>query len=299
VAVTVNVELNRETEEEKREVKVDPKVVPLDVREKNHSSTTTSPSVGGAPGLAQQRGVLGGANTPAAISSTGPKSEDVTDERTEKGTASQTSTVSKIAGLTPSRVTVTVGVLSSYYEDIWRERNPTPAGEQPKPIDPQQIEKIETVEKKNIQELVAQLIPKPNSTVQEVTPLVTVMTFQHLTKAPVTPPSVTDKALFWLGQYWSTLGMLGLGAVSLIVFRSMVRAAPVAELPRAQSTPLAAATVGEELTIGEPEQQQEAAARLKRRAKSGPSLRDELVEIVREDPDSAANILRNWIGSAT
>jgi flagellar M-ring protein FliF len=299
VAVTVNVELNRETEEEKREVKVDPKVVPLDVREKNHSSTTTSPSVGGAPGLAQQRGVLGGANTPAAISSTGPKSEDVTDERTEKGTASQTSTVSKIAGLTPSRVTVTVGVLSSYYEDIWRERNPTPAGEQPKPIDSQQIEKIETVEKKNIQELVAQLIPKPNSTVQEVTPLVTVMTFQHLTKAPVTPPSATDKALFWLGQYWSTLGMLGLGAVSLIVFRSMVRAAPVAELPRAQSTPLAAATVGEELTIGEPEQQQEAAARLKRRAKSGPSLRDELVEIVREDPDSAANILRNWIGSAT
>ena len=29
------------------------------------------------------------------------------------------------------------------------------------------------------------------------------------------------------------------------------------------------------------------------------SLRDELVEIVREDPDAAANILRNWIGSAT
>ncbi len=299
VAVTVNVELNRETEEEKHEVKVDPKVVPLDVREKNHSSTTTSPSVGGAPGLAQQRGILGGANAPAAISSTGPKSEDVTDERTEKGTASQTSTVSKMAGLTPSRVTVTIGVLSSYYEAIWREHNPTPPGEQPKPIDPQQLEKIETVVKKDIQETVAQLIPKPPSTVQEVTPLVTVMTFQHLTPAAVTPPSTADKALIWLGQYWSTLGMLALGAVSLIVFRSMVRAAPVAELPRAQSTPLAAATVGEELTIGEPEQQQEAAARLKRRAKSGPSLRDELVEIVREDPDSAANILRNWIGSAT
>jgi flagellar M-ring protein FliF len=298
VTVTVNVELNRETEEEKHEVKVDPKVVPLDVREKNHSSTTVSPSVGGPPGLAQQRGVLGGANAPAAISSTGPKSEDVTDERTEKGTASQTSTVSKMAGLTPSRVTVTVGVLSSYFEDIWRERNPTPPGEQPKSVDPQQIEKIETVEKKNIQDLVAQLIPKPPSNVQEVTPLVTVMTFQHLTPAAVVAPGVADKALFWLGQYWSTLGMLGLGAVSLIVFRSMVRAAPIAELPRPQSASVAAAPVGEELTIGEPEQQ-EAAARLKRRAKSGPSLRDELVEIVKEDPDAAANILRNWIGSAT
>jgi flagellar M-ring protein FliF len=188
--------------------------------------------------------------------------------------------------------------LSSYFEEVWRARNPTPPGEQPKQVDPQQIEKIETVEKKNIQDLVAQLIPKPNSTVQEVTPLVTVMTFQHLPTAQVTPPSVADKAMFWLGQYWSTLGMIGLGAVSLIVFRSMVRSAPVAEPARAASAPVAAAPVGEELLAGEPEQQ-EAAARLKRRAKSGPSLRDELVEIVKEDPDAAANILRNWIGSAT
>jgi flagellar M-ring protein FliF len=297
VAVTVNVELNRETEEEKHEVKVDPKVIPLDVKEKNHSSTTTSPSVGGAPGLNQQRGVLN-TNAPAAISSAGPKSEDVTDERSERGTASQTSLISKMAGLTPSRVTVTIGVLSSYYEEIWRAQNPTPPGEEPKQPDRQQIEKIETVTKLEIQKQVAQLIPKPPANVQEVTPLVTVMTFQHLPPTPVTPRSTADKALFWLGQYWSTLGMIGLGAVSLLVFRSMVRAAPVAELPRADSAPVMAAPASDNLSAGEPEQQ-EAAARLKRRAKSGPSMRDELVEIVREDPDAAANILRNWIGSAT
>ena len=29
---------------------------------------------------------------------------------------------------------------------------------------------------------------------------------------------------------------------------------------------------------------------------SGPSLRDELSELVKEDPDAAANILRAWIG---
>ena len=44
---------------------------------------------------------------------------------------------------------------------------------------------------------------------------------------------------------------------------------------------------------------QEAAVKLKRRVKSGPSMRDELVEIVRDDPDAAANILRSWIGGAT
>ena len=32
--------------------------------------------------------------------------------------------------------------------------------------------------------------------------------------------------LVWLAQYWSTLGMIGLGLVSLLVLRSMVRGAP-------------------------------------------------------------------------
>ena len=39
-----------------------------------------------------------------------------------------------------------------------------------------------------------------------------------------------------------------------------------------------------------------AAPRLKRFT-SGPSLRDELSEMVKEDPDTAANILRGWISS--
>jgi flagellar biosynthesis/type III secretory pathway M-ring protein FliF/YscJ len=86
--------------------------------------------------------------------------------------------------------------------------------------------------------------------------------------------------------------------VSLLVLRSMVRVAPAAELPRREAAPIVAASAGEEEEDA-PVEQQEAVARLKRRAKSGPTLRDELVGIVREDPDAAANILQNWIGSAT
>ena len=33
-------------------------------------------------------------------------------------------------------------------------------------------------------------------------------------------------ALVWLGQYWSTLAMVGLALFSLVMLRSMVRAAP-------------------------------------------------------------------------
>ena len=42
-----------------------------------------------------------------------------------------------------------------------------------------------------------------------------------------------------------------------------------------------------------------AARRLRRFTGSGPSLRDELSELVQEDPDTAANILRSWIGQGT
>jgi flagellar biosynthesis/type III secretory pathway M-ring protein FliF/YscJ len=31
---------------------------------------------------------------------------------------------------------------------------------------------------------------------------------------------------------------------------------------------------------------------------SGRSLRDELSELIKEDPDAAANVLQNWIGDA-
>jgi flagellar biosynthesis/type III secretory pathway M-ring protein FliF/YscJ len=37
---------------------------------------------------------------------------------------------------------------------------------------------------------------------------------------------------------------------------------------------------------------------LRRSADGGPSLRDELSDLVKEDPDAAANILRTWIGQA-
>ena len=38
--------------------------------------------------------------------------------------------------------------------------------------------------------------------------------------------------------------------------------------------------------------------RLKRRTPHGPSLREELSELVKEDPDTAVNVLRAWIGNS-
>jgi flagellar M-ring protein FliF len=105
--------------------------------------------------------------------------------------------------------------------------------------------------------------------------------------------------LNWFADEWQTLALVGLVLVSLLMVRSMVRTAPPEMRPMDLRLPAVP-------TVFEEQQQQQskseaapetAKSRLKRRSSGGKSLRDELTDIVREDPDTAANILRGWIGT--
>jgi len=78
------------------------------------------------------------------------------------------------------------------------------------------------------------------------------------------------------------------------MLRSMILAAPVSVQSQHHATTAPAAEAEEEA-----ETETETVQRLGRFTGSGPSLRDELAELVQEDPDAAANILRTWIGSPT
>ena len=87
--------------------------------------------------------------------------------------------------------------------------------------------------------------------------------------------------------------MIGLAVVSLVMLRSMIKA-----VPEPASAPLGPQRiVGDDSEpIDENETPEQAVAnRLQRFSGSGRSLRDELSELVQEDPDTAAGILRNWI----
>jgi flagellar biosynthesis/type III secretory pathway M-ring protein FliF/YscJ len=96
-----------------------------------------------------------------------------------------------------------------------------------------------------------------------------------------------------------------LALVSLLMLRSLVRSVPAQAATSTSSgislpVEMAAATAA---ASTEPTAAAEEApvhkSRLKRRGVTGPSLRDELAELVKEDPDTAVSVLRNWIGSAT
>jgi flagellar M-ring protein FliF len=75
----------------------------------------------------------------------------------------------------------------------------------------------------------------------------------------------------------------------------MTRALPATHVPHLPPKPAAMPEAGGE-TQSLP-QETPAQRRLRRLTAGGPSLRDELSELVAEDPDAAANVLRTWIGT--
>ena len=287
VTVSPNVELASVRSHRTRTVTPDPKGTARRTIEKSTERSREEAGPAGRPGFK--------ANQPNALPAVAGKGSSDTESESETvedvivgGKEEETETVP----MTPTRVTAAIGVPSSYFEKIWLKQNPPAEGEEQKKPDPSQLTTIQTQETDKIQKLVAQLLPQVEG-VADPTELVQVTAFPDLPQTEIPSPPMTETVMVWLSQYWSTLGMLGLAAFSLVMLRSMVRSAPVeAPAPKAAT---AAATNGE----GEEGQPTVFQPRLSRFSKGGASLRDELSELVKEDAEAAANILRTWIGETS
>jgi flagellar M-ring protein FliF len=296
VTVEPSVVLDRDRKTVSRKVQVDPKTVPI--RESNQSMTKsqTSAAPAGRPGLEAQQPNRG---MTLSVQNTGAKQEEETSNQEVISDTTKEQIERETVGLTPKRVTVSIGIPSSYFEKVWRERNPTEEGQQAKNPERAALDTIRQEESAKIQKSVAILLP-PSEGVADLSELVTVTAFQDIKPAKIPEPAMTDHALAWLGQYWTTLGVIVLVLISLLMLRSMIRSAP------APSPATATATTGSLPAIYNPQQRSDesepaaaetaAQKRLRRFHGSGKSLRDELSDLVKEDPDVAANILKSWIG---
>lgn len=281
--------LDRERLLRVRRTQLDPKPVAVRITEQTTSHTRQGDGPGGRVGYIAQQ-----ANTPTALAATGAGSQEQEDtsHTDTQSIPSGSQEERESVGLTPKQVKVSVGIPSSYFVKVWRERNPAAAGEQPKEPAAADLEKIRLEETAKIQAHVAALLP-PAEGVDDLTQLVTVTTFTDLPSAPPPEPGMGKVLLVWLADAWRTLAVVGLALVSLVMLRSLVRAAPLAPVGPQPAPPglFAAESPAAEQTAGE------GAAKPRRFGAGGRSLRDELSELVQEDPDTAANILKSWIGS--
>lgn len=290
--VSVTVELSPEHLRRERKVEHDPKKsTVLQTTEKTRTRTREGASPAGPAGYV--------VNGPAALTPAKGKQnkeEEEESDRQEVNAVGALVTETVTEGMTPLRVLASVQVPSSYFERVWRERTPAPPGEQPKTPTADDLTQIRTEEIAKIRKCVAALLPAAPG-VSDPTELVTVTEFQSITPTPPAPPTLLDRVVPWLLHSWKTLGLVFLGLVSLVMLRSMIRAQP-AESP---SQPASLASLPTEPQPAAAESQESADAarqrRLKRLGSGETSLRDELSQLVAEDPDSAASILRAWIGN--
>ena len=189
--------------------------------------------------------------------------------------------------MTPKNVSVAVAVPSTYFEDVWsKEKQKSENTEPPKPAPT--LEQIEEREKAKIEVAVAGAIPLPEDKTA-VKPRVTVLSFPFVPPPEPPLPPVTDKTIGWLSQNWTTVALLGLVAFSVLMLRSLVKS-----VPAPQPAPQPVAQPNQPV----PEVVTEATRRAVRREPATASLRDELSTMVREDPETAASVIRGWIGSA-
>lgn len=291
--VNVNVVLSPELESSTEKTTLDDKASgTLYQSEQSSTRDSNSGPPGGRPGVVAQQGNANQAIQLGAARVT--SSQDETTSTQRQAIPAHETVRSKAIGLTPERVTVAIGIPSSHYEKIWRNRNPVAEGEpQPEP-DANQLRLIEQEEQDKIQRYVAQLLPT-SAGVADLEPLVKVTTFDHVTPQSPTAETAVNAGLAWLGQNWANVGMLLLGLVSLLFLRSMVRGA---EEPRAQ--PAASLNVVTADNESASESQQPAAPkRSLRRPATELSLREELSQMVKEDPDAAASVIKGWIGGAS
>jgi flagellar M-ring protein FliF len=291
VTVAVNVELEKELRKRQTEVKPDQKGVVAKRTEKSRSRTHDGAAPGGRAGFQ--------ANQPQALAGgtgKGAHEEEEESTQTEDMALGSMSVEKETAGLTPTLVTASIGVPTSHFEAVWRQHNPPQPGEAAKTPTQADLDQVRTQEIAKIKSAVTGLLPPPDKTT-DVTQLVTVNEFQDIAPEPVPVPGMPEKTLDWLVRNWSVLGLTFLGMFSLVVLRSVARSVPASP---ARSKAVAAGTAGAATALSpqtsEPVETP-AERRLRRFAAGGPSLRDELSEMVSEDPDAAANILRTWIGS--
>lgn len=91
--------------------------------------------------------------------------------------------------------------------------------------------------------------------------------------------------------------MIGVAVFSLLVLRSVVTAGPTnGGVPLASLPTLTVhADESDSIRTTDPD----APERKRLRIKKGVSLKDDLAEMVHEDPEAAAAILKSWIGKAS
>ncbi|MFO7908072.1 MAG: flagellar M-ring protein FliF C-terminal domain-containing protein, partial [Pirellulaceae bacterium] len=227
LVVAVNVEMDPTISSQSSKVTVDPQTVAVE----SEMFTKTSQSGagdGGRPGSVPNE-VRG--NEPRALTTaTSPKSSSDEESEQQVSITGHEQTEQQRAGLVPKTLTAAVSIPKSYFNKVWRERNPVAEGEQPVMPTDDDLNEIQNEIVPRIEDIAVQSLPLLDPG-EDQYDQVEVMTYDDLPAEPVEPPALTSTLMLWFTNHWETLGLFGVGLISLFVLRGMVRAAIPSKSP--------------------------------------------------------------------
>jgi len=240
---------------------------------------------------------------PPGVTAQGPNRQGVLPQLTQRESSKTSKTTEELnnivgqeqramqrTGFTPKTDWATITIPRSYVETIWKQRNPEAK-------DPPKVEDLTVVQQQlitQVEEIVLPLLTRQNKGEDEYKQ-VRVAVVDSIPTPAIEPPSMASNALAWAGNYWSTLAMLGVAMFSLVVLKGVVKGGPTGGSLLSATPTL---TLHADETNPEEGSEADGPKRSRLRIKKGVNLKDDLAEMVREDPDAAAAILKSWIGKA-
>lgn len=191
----------------------------------------------------------------------------------------------------PKRVAISVAVPSTHYETVWRQRSGIGPGVAARP-EAAALAEVEGTERKKIEAAVLPLLGRGDSPHEP--PHVAVITYYPPAVAPPPETELADVAIDWLLRHGSTLAMTGLVLVGLVLLRSMVRSVPGAQSVTAEQLEDPSDVA---LVLSSPTHAQTLDASHGHTLRGPVRVREELADVVRQDPQAALSVLRSWIGN--
>lgn len=308
VQLAVNVELDPTLAEASEKLRYDPTPVTVSSSESRKDLENAKAAPAGPPGAASN----GVSNQPQTINgmAAGQTSNVKESEANERRVAGHEAIVTKLAGLVPKKVFVTVGIPDSYYRKVWAYRaardNPDP-NTAPPPATPTELAELK-IEVEGSVRAAVEGIPVGTSNGDDSKPSINVYSYTDLPVPEFQEPGLTAQATAWFAESWSTLALLVVVFASLGMMFSWIKSQSGAasvdskfedafglEVPGDLSDELDLSqgdTIGEDGNVipggrSKPEFQI-----------VGGEIKEDLSTLIKENPDAAVNLLKSWIGEA-
>ncbi|PHQ36062.1 flagellar M-ring protein FliF C-terminal domain-containing protein [Rhodopirellula bahusiensis] len=292
IHVATHVEIDPTMSTETASLSYEDQPTTLNETSRKRETESSRPMPGGVPGA--QTNALS-SNRPVKLDATAQTSKTKEDERTSNRVAGQEYSTTRMAGLPVKRVKVSIGLPRSYYKKVWTkqqlETNPDQTVDDIKQMETTDLVTLKEQTETEIQQAVTALLPDVAAG-EDRFPLVQVWDYIDLPEPALDSPATTAIALSWLSDSWQTLAMLGLAAAALLIARSSVKSlsgnADPTDFKEGFGLELPAPPVAVE----------EQSEKVEAMEITGGSLQDELVALVEDNPEVAANVIRSWVGEA-